>query len=158
MYRLRPVQEGKWIVVSLLLEICRRMWQLSYRVSFMQITQFVNCKFVTILCTWIVWYYCTEKCMFFSRFKEAIFTTGKVQDTCILTNQPVKQSMTGCIVLGVIVSVGLILFLLAYCWNKAQRKRGNMHCCMLSSGWFTGVCSLNGNIWEHFVCSIFIGE
>jgi hypothetical protein len=29
---------------------------------------------------------------------------------------------------------------------------------MLSSGLFTGVCSLNTNVSEHFVCSIFIGE
>jgi hypothetical protein len=29
--------------------------------------------------------------------------------------------------------------------------------CMLSSGWFTGVCSLNANISEHSFCSIFLG-
>jgi hypothetical protein len=31
-------------------------------------------------------------------------------------------------------------------------------CCMLSSGWFTSVCSLNANVSEHYVCSVFIGE
>jgi hypothetical protein len=31
-------------------------------------------------------------------------------------------------------------------------------CHMLSSGWFTGVCSLNANVSENYVCSIFIGE
>jgi hypothetical protein len=30
-------------------------------------------------------------------------------------------------------------------------------CCVLSSGWFTCVCSLNANFSEHCVCSIFIG-
>jgi hypothetical protein len=29
---------------------------------------------------------------------------------------------------------------------------------MLPSGLFTGVCSLNANVSEHTVCSIFIGE
>jgi hypothetical protein len=28
---------------------------------------------------------------------------------------------------------------------------------VLSSGWLTGICSLNANISEHCVCSIFIG-
>jgi hypothetical protein len=31
-------------------------------------------------------------------------------------------------------------------------------CCMLSSGWFTGICSLNANVSEHCICSIFIGK
>jgi hypothetical protein len=29
-------------------------------------------------------------------------------------------------------------------------------CCMFSSGLFPGVCSLNANVSEHSVCSIFI--
>jgi hypothetical protein len=31
-------------------------------------------------------------------------------------------------------------------------------CCVLSCGWFKGICSLNANILEHPVCSIFIGK
>jgi hypothetical protein len=31
-------------------------------------------------------------------------------------------------------------------------------CHMLSSGLFPDVCSLNANVSEHFVCSIFIGR
>jgi hypothetical protein len=43
----------------------------------------------------------------------------------------------------------------AFFHYKTRRKQGNMRCCMLSSGWFTGICSLNANNSEH--CSIFIG-
>jgi hypothetical protein len=39
--------------------------------------------------------------------------------------------------------------------NRCKWKR---RCCMLSSGWFTGICSLNVNVSEHTVCSIFIGD
>jgi hypothetical protein len=41
--------------------------------------------------------------------------------------------------------------------NNERVKNEQIACRMLYSGLFTSVCSLNANISEHLVCSIFIG-
>jgi hypothetical protein len=74
--------------------------------------------------------------MLFSRFEEEIFTTGEVRDSCIpISSPPEDHSMTWYIVVGVIVTVGLLVLASgAFFHYKTRRKQGNMRCCMLSSG------------------------
>jgi hypothetical protein len=42
--------------------------------------------------------------------------------------------------------------------HAVLRLHKSCKCFMLSSGWFTGICSLNANVSEHYLCYIFIGE
>jgi hypothetical protein len=44
-----------------------------------------------------------------------------------------------------------------YSGTRTVRSQSNKASCVLSSGWFIDICSLNVNVSEHTACSFFVG-